>query len=216
MNWRTARSSNVMLVMAVLTCRARSLADEPKPKPENTISIQLTEPVAAQKFANPPKLWITEMTDRSAKAQPLLVMKERGGIFLDRQPTVILREALEQSLKAAGLLAADANSADLLVRGYLFQFGLAEGSQLDFFGKVEFAAVVKNAKTGETQEVRAAGTSIAKGAVRKKNLEKNVQENMEEALADGIRNFLRSQALKDAVVALRKDTEAPAQATSQP
>jgi hypothetical protein len=215
MNWRTAPSSNVMLVMAVLTCSARSLADEPKPKPENTISIQLTEPVAAQKFANPPKLWITEMTDRSAKAQPLLVMKERGGIFLDRQPTVILREALEQSLKAASLLAADANSADLLVRVYLFQFGLAEGSQLDFFGKVEFAAVVKNAKTGETQEVRAAGTSIAKSAVHKKNLQKNVQEDVEDALKDAIRNFLRGQQLKDAVTALQKSSDATPEAKPQ-
>jgi uncharacterized lipoprotein YajG len=215
MNWQTARSASVILVMAVFICNARTLADEPKPKPENTISIQLAETVPAQKFANPPKIWVTEMTDRSGKAQPMLVMKERGGIFLDRQPTVILKEALEQSLRAAGLLATDANSADLLVRVYLFQFGLAEGSQLDFFGKVEFAAVVKNPKTGETQEVRAAGTSIAKGAVHKKNLQKNVQEDVEEALKDAIRNFLRGQQLKDAVTALQKSTDATPEAKPQ-
>jgi hypothetical protein len=206
MNRRTARSFNSILVMLAFVCGAFAHADEPKPKPENTISIQLTEPAPAQKFTNPPKIWITETTDRSGKPQPMLVLKERGGIFLDRQPTVILKEALEQSLKVASLSATDANSADLLVRLYVFQFGLAEGSQLDFFGKVEFAAVVKNPKTGETQEVRAAGTSIANGAFHKKNLLKNVQDNIEAALKDAIRNFLRGQQLKDAVAVLQKET----------
>lgn len=216
MNWRTARSSNVILAMSAFVFCAASLADEPKPKPENTISIQLAEPVPAQKFANPPKIWITDVTDRSGKPQPMLVLKERGGIFLDRQPTVILKEALEQSLKAGSLLAADANTADLLARLYIFQFGLAEGSQLDFFGKVEFAAVVKNPKTGETVEVRAAGTSIAKGAFHKKNLQKNVEGNIEEALKDAIRNFLRGQQLKDAVAALQKTAEPAVEAKPQP
>jgi hypothetical protein len=207
MNWRIARSFSLAFALPALVCCASSLADEPKPKLENTISIQLTEPVPAQKFTNPPKIWITDMTDRSGKPQPMLVLKERGGIFLDRQPTVILKEALEQSLKAASMLAADANAADLLVRVYVFQFGLAEGSQLDFFGKVEFAAVIKNPKSSETQEVRAAGTSIAKGAFHKKNLQKNVEGNIEEALKDAIRNFLRGQQLKDAVAALQKGAE---------
>ena len=190
-------------------------ADEPKPTPANTISLQLSEPVPAQKFTDPPKIWIADVIDRSGNAQPLLVMKARGGIFLDRQPTVILREALEQSLKAADLLAGDASAADLTVRLYIFHFGLAEGSQLDFFGKVEFSAMVKNPKTGESVEVKASGTSIAKRATLKSNIQKNVQENMQESLKDAIRNFLRGQALKDAVAALRKN-ESPAQATSQP
>src|SRR5262249_34518665 len=131
--------------------------------------------------------------------------------FLDKQPTATLQEALEQSLRTAKLLARDRESADLTLRIYLFHFGLAAGSGLDFFGKVEFTAVLKNAKTGESQEVKAAGTSIGKGAVRKKTLQKNVQENIEEALHDATRNFLRGTQLKEAVAALWKGTEgAPA------
>jgi hypothetical protein len=103
------------------------------------------------------------------------------------------------------MLAADDGSADLLARLYIFQFGLAEGSQLDFFGKVEFAAMLKNPKTGESVEVRAAGTSIAGGAFHKKNLQKNVQDDIVTALKDAIRNFLRGQQLKEAVSTLRKD-----------
>jgi len=181
---------------------------DPKPKPENTISVHVGEPVPAQKFANPPKFWISEVIDRSGNPQPMLVMKVRGGIFLDRQPTVIVREALEESLKAANLLAVDANSADLVLKIYLFQFGLAQGSQLDFFGKVEFTAMVKNPKSGESAEVKAAGTSIAKTAVLKKNIQKNVQDDVEESLRDAVRNFLRGQQLKEAVGALRKGVEA--------
>ncbi|HXZ18789.1 MAG TPA: hypothetical protein VEG63_02510 [Candidatus Acidoferrales bacterium] len=181
---------------------SRASADEPKPKPENTISIQLGDPVPPQKFAHPPKFWIADVIDRSGNPQPMLVMKERGGVFLEKQPTAIVREALEQSLKAANLMAADAASADLVLRVYLFHFGLAAGSGLDFFGKVEFSTIVKNPKTGESQEVKAAGTSIAKGAVRKKNLQKNVQEDIEEALHDATRNFLRGTQLKEAVAAL--------------
>jgi hypothetical protein len=190
-------------------------ADEPKPKPENTISIQLGEPVPAQKFATPPKFWIADVTDRSGNPQPMLVMKERGGVFLDKQPTAILKDALEQSLKAANLVAADKDSADLVLRVYLFHFGLGAGSGLDFFGKVEFTVMVKNAKTGESQEVKAMGTSIAKGAFHKKNMQKNVEEDIEEALHDATRNLLRGTQLKDAVAAWAKGTEvAPVAAPS--
>jgi hypothetical protein len=211
---RRTVSCGCVLILLLGFC-SRLTADEPKPTPANTISLQLGEPVAAQKFADPPKFWIADVIDRSGNPQPMLVMKARGGIFLDRQPAVILREAVEQSLKAAGLLASDANAADLTARLYIFHFGLAEGSQLDFFGKVEFSAMVKNPKTGESVEVKAAGTSIAKRATLKSNIQKNVQEDMQESLRDAVRNFLRGQALKDAVAVLRK-TEAPAQATSQP
>ncbi|HTQ84921.1 MAG TPA: hypothetical protein VMI93_01815 [Candidatus Solibacter sp.] len=193
--------------LAGMACSQAS-ADEPKPKPENTISIQIGDPVPPQKFAHPPKFWIADVIDRSGNPQPMLVMKERGGVFLDKQPTAIVREALEQSLKAANLMAADAGSADLVVRVYLFHFGLAAGSGLDFFGKVEFSTIVKNPKTEQSQEVKAAGTSIAKGAVRKKNLQKNVQEDIEAALHDAMRNFLRGTQLKDAVAALWDQAEA--------
>ena len=203
------RSTTTILVSAGLTWIAclQAKADEPKPKPENTISIQLGEPVPPQKFEHSPKFWIVDVTDRSGNPQPMMVMKERGGVFLDKQPTAIVKEAIEQSLKAANLLAPDATSADLLLRVYLFHFGLAAGSELDLFGKVEFSTMVKNTKTGESQEVKAAGTSIAKGAVRKKNMQKSVEEDIEQALHDAIRNFVRGTQLKEAVAALSKGTE---------
>jgi len=191
-------------------------ADDPKPKPENTISVHVGDPVTPQKFARPIKFWVENVTDRSGNAQPMLVMKERGGVFLDKQPTQIVKEAIEQSLKSANMLAADAASADLVLRVYLFHFGLASGSALDFFGKVEFSTMVKNAKSGESQEAKAIGTSIASGAVRKKNLQKNVQEDIEAALHDATRNFLRGTQLKDAVAALTKDAEtAPSPAAGE-
>jgi len=186
---------------------ARMAADEPKPTPENTISLRLAEPVPAQKFDPSPKFWITDVTDRSGNPQPLLVLKDRGGVFLDREPIKILREAINDSLKSANLLAADPGSADLSIRLYLFHFGLAPGSGLDLFSKVEFSAMVKNPKTGESQEVKAAGTSIGKGAFRKKNVQKNVEENIQEALKDSTRNFVRGVQLKQAVNGLWKAPE---------
>ena len=199
--------------VAVWTAAPAAMADEPKPKPENTISVQAGEPVPAQKFTPAPKFWITDVTDRSGNAQPMLVTRDRGRIFLDRQPTEIVKDALQQSLKAANLLATDAASADLVARVYLFHFGLAAGSGLDLFGKVEFTVVVKNPNTGESQEVKAAGTSIGKGEVRKKTIQKNVQDNIVEALRDATRNFLRGTQLKEAVVALYRGPEAAPAAT---
>ena len=207
----TLRSSVSVALLFAVPGKTTSAApvDEPKPTPENTISIQLGDPVPAQKFEHSPKFWIADVTDRSGNPQPLLVMKVRGGIFLDKQPAAIMKDSLEQSLKAASLLAADQASADLVLRVYLFQFGLASGSGLDFFGKVEFSAMVKNPKTGESLEVKAAGTSIASGAMRKKNMQKNVEQDIEAALRDVTRNFLRGAQLKEAVAALSKGTEAP-------
>ncbi len=213
------RSTTTILVAAGLAWMAypQARADEPKPKPENTISIQLGEPVPPQKFEHSPKFWITDVTDRSGNPQPMMVLKARGGVFLDKQPIAIVKEAIEHSLKAANLLAADAGSADLVLRVYVFHFGLADGSGLDFFGKVEFSTMVKNTKTGESQEVKATGTSIANGAVRKKNMQKNVEENIEEALHDATRNFVRGTQLKEAVAALSKGAEVvPASAAEKP
>jgi hypothetical protein len=206
----------LLLAMFLLLFHASAAGQDPKPKPENTISVRLGDPVPAQKFANPPKFWISDVIDRSGNPQPMLVLKQRGGIFLDRQPTVIVREALEESLKAANLLATDADSADLVLKVYLFQFGLAQGSQLDFFGKVEFTVMVKNLKSGESLEVKAAGTSIAKTATLRKNIQKNVQDDVEESLRDAVRNFLRGQQLKDAVGALRKSMDIAPAATPNP
>ena len=209
-------AGNVVLATALFAFHSKAVADEPKPKPENIISVHLTEPVAPQKFERVPKFWITDISDRSGNPQPMLVLKSRGGIFLDRQPTVIVRETLEESLKSGNLLAADSNSADLVIRLYLFHFGLAEGSGLDFFGKVEYSAIVKNPKTGETAEVKATGTFIAKGAARKKNVQKNVQEDLEESLKDATRNFLRGQQLKEAVALLWKGGDAAQSPDAKP
>ena len=205
------RSSRFCLGVLVLAFSCASkytfASDEPKPTPENTISVQVGEPVPAQKFNPTPKFWISSVTDRSGNPQPLLVTKLRGGIFIDKQPTAIVKDSIEQSLKAANMLAADEASADLVLRLYVFHFGLASGSGFDFFGKVEFSTIIKNAKTGESTEIKAAGTSIANGAVRKKNLQKNVEENIETALHDATRNFLRGAQLKEAVAALSKATD---------
>jgi hypothetical protein len=190
-------------------------ADEPKPTPENTIHIQLAAPVPPQKFAKPPKFFISEVVDRSGNPQPMLVLRDRGGVFLDRQPVQITKETLEESLKAADLLAADAASADLVLQIYVFHFGLAHGSGFDFFGKVEFSVMVKNLKTEESQQIQAAGTSIANLAMRKKNIQKNVQANIEGALEDAVRNLLRGTQLREAVAALLKNNpSAPAAAPS--
>jgi hypothetical protein len=213
------RISFVTLSLSLLICVSAlagwRAADEPKPKPDNTITVQIGEPVVPQKLSPAPKFWISDVTDRSGNAQPMLITAQRGGIFLDKLPTATVKEALEQSLKAGNLLAADAASADLVLRVYLFHFGLAAGSGLDMFGKVEFTTVVKNPKTNETLEVKAAGTSIANGAVRKKNLQKNVQENIEGALHDATRNLLRGTQLKEAVAALWKGPDAGAPAKSE-
>jgi hypothetical protein len=203
------------VLLALLPMRAAA-ADEPKPTPENTIHVQLAAPVPAQKFPRPVKFFISDVTDRSGNPQPMLVLKQRGGVFLDRQPVQITREALEQSLKAADLLAADAASADLVLQIYVFHFGLAQGSGLDFFGKVEFAVMVKNLKTDESQQIQASGTSIANAAVRKKNIQKNVQANIEGALEDAVRNLLRGTKLRETVGSLMKDSSSPPAAPANP
>ncbi len=199
-------------VGAISPVRA-SLADEPKPKPENTISIHVAEPVKPQGFARPIKFFVADVVDRSGNPQPMLVYKPRGGVFLDRQPTQIAREALEESLKAAGLLAADRDSCDFLLTIYVFHFGLGNSSGMDFFGKVEWNIVVKNVKTGKSQQVTASGTSIAGVAILKKNLQKNVQTNIEMALSDAMRNFLRGTQLREAIAAL---DAAPPTPSSEP
>jgi len=190
--------------------------DDPKPKPENTIVIRASQPVTAQKFARAFTILITDVSDRSGNPQPMLVYRPRGGIFVDRMPTEVLRDSLQDSLKQAGLLARDKDSADLTAKVYVFKFGLAPGSGLDFFGSVEFAVVLKNTKTGATQEVRAAGTSIANAAVLKKNIQKNVRENLETALGDALTNFFRGAQLRDAVKNLLAAPEKPAGAAENP
>jgi hypothetical protein len=185
-------------------------AEDPKPRPENTISVQLAEPVKPQTFSRPLKFFLVDVIDRSGNAQPMMVFKPRGGIFLDRTPSEITRAGLQTCLKSADMLAADRDSADFLLTVYLFNFGLSDSSGLDFFGKVEFAVTLKNPKTAKSQQITASGTSIAGVAVRKKNIQKNVQEDIERAFSDALRNLLRGVKLRDAVAALDVPADLPA------
>src|SRR5215470_14894309 len=95
---------------------------EPQPTPENTIRVQLSEPVRPLAFTRPIKFFVVDVIDRSGNAQPMLVYRPLGGIFLDKAPTQITRTGLENCLKAAKMLAADRDSADLLLTVYLFNF----------------------------------------------------------------------------------------------
>jgi hypothetical protein len=52
------RALFVLLAFACFPAFGRNAADEPKPTPENTISIHLEEPVPTQKFEHPSKFWI--------------------------------------------------------------------------------------------------------------------------------------------------------------
>ena len=198
--------SCVLIVCSLLAASAR--AEDPKPTPENTIHVQLAEPVKPQTFSRPLKFFLVDVVDRSGSAQPMMVFKPRGGIFLDHAPTEITRTGLEACLKSANMLAADRDSADFLLTVYLFNFGLND-SFGDFFGKVEFAVMLKNAKTKKSQQISASGTSIAGGAVRKKNVQKNVQEDIENAFSDALRNLLRGVKLRDAITALDVPADVP-------
>jgi len=175
--------------------------DEPKQTPENTISIEIAEPVKPQKFSQPTTFYVDKLIDRSSNAQPMLVLKQRGGVFLDKEPVAIVRSALEASLKHAGLMASTKDDAQYVLEVYLFHFGLAEGSGLEFYGKVDLNVVVKNVKTGKSQQITALGTSVKGLAVRKKNIMKNVKDDIEGALQDALRNFLRGEKLRDAAAA---------------
>jgi hypothetical protein len=198
----------VLVTCALLALNAR--AEDPKPTPANTITVQLAEPVKPQTFSHSLKFFLVDVIDRSGSAQPMLVFRPRGGIFLDRTPADITRTGLETCLKSANMLAPDRDSADFLLTVYVFNFGLSDSSGMDFFGKVEFAATLKNPKTGKSQQVGASGTSIAGVAVRKKNIQKNVQEDIERAFADALRNLLRGVKLREAVVALDIRADTPA------
>ena len=178
-----------------------AVAEEPKPSPENTISIKLENEVRPQTFPRQIKFLLEKVIDRSANPQPMLVLKERGGVFLDKEPTEIVQQALTETLQKSNLMAPDRASADYLLIVYLFHFGLASGSGVEYYGKVDLNVVVKNVSSGKSTEITALGTSIQGGAVRKKNILKNVQANIDEALESALRNFLRGTKLHDAVAA---------------
>lgn len=197
----------MLLICATAMLRA---ADEPKPTPENTISIEIPS-VKPQAFARPMKFFIDKVIDRSGDPQPMLMFRPRGGVFIDREPVAIVREALEKSLKEANLLAPDKNSANYVLDVYVFHFGLGSGSGMEFFGKVDLNVMLKDPAGGKSQTVTAMGTSIQGTAIRKKNILKNIEENVESALQDALRNFLRGAKLRDAITAM-----APGEPSAKP
>lgn len=207
----------VMLLALSASCPV-ARGNDPKPTPENTIHVELSEEVKPQMFARPFKFFVTDVVDRSGNAQPMLVFKPRNGIFLDRPPAEITKAVLTDCLKSADMLATERDSADFLLAVYIFRFGLSDSSGMDFFGKVEFAVMVKNPKTGKSQQVTAAGTSIAGVAIRKKTIQKRVLEDIDNAFGDALRNFLRGEKLRDALAALdvAPHQEAPAGTTAPP
>lgn len=187
-----------------------ALAEEPKPTPENTISIKLGSEIKPQTFPRPMKFFVDKVIDRSANPQPMRLIKERGGIFLDKQPTEIVQQAFQETLQKSNLLAADAASADYVFTVYVFHFGLGSGMGNEYYGKVDLNIVVKDTKAGASQQVTALGTSVQGSAVRKKNMMKNMEANVEEALESALRNFLRGTKLRDAVTpAAEKPADAP-------
>ena len=209
-------SFGLSILLVIATTYAATPGDDPKPTPDNTIHVDLAELVKPQAFARPLRFFLTDVTDRSGNAQPMLVFKPRKGIFLDRTPAEITREALSNCLKSANMLATDRESADFLLTAYLFKFGLSDSSGMDFFGKVEFAVVVKNAKTGKSQQVTASGTSIAGAAIRKKTIQNHVLEDINNAFSDAVRNFLRGEKLRDAIAALDVPPDAKGTGGSTP
>src|SRR5262249_4958402 len=120
--------------------------DEPKPTPDNTISIKLDNEIRPPNFSRPIKIFVDREGARSANPQPMRVLKERGGVFLDKQPTEIVQEAFQGTLQKASLLAADAASADYVLTVYVFHFGLGSGLGAEYYGKVDLNVVVKDVK----------------------------------------------------------------------
>jgi len=185
--------------------------DDPKQTPANTVSVHITA-VKPQVFPQKIKFFINRIVDRSGSPQPLLAYAPRGGVFFDREPSQMVQEALEESLKLGEMLASDATSADYLLDVYIFHFGLASGSGFEFFAKAELSVVVKNANGGKSETVPAMGTSIQNRAMLKSNIQKNVTGNVEEALQDCVRNLLRGIKLRDAIASLQGGTPAAASA----
>jgi len=82
-------SYRVVLVQAgiLLTCALTPLsvrADEPKTYAGEHHPRAACGAGATAKVAKPPKFFISEVIDRSGNPQPMLVLKDRGGMFLDR------------------------------------------------------------------------------------------------------------------------------------
>jgi hypothetical protein len=184
--------------------------------PENTIRVELVQPVKPQTFLRPIKFWVSDVVDRSGNPQPLLVGPD---VFLDREPTVIVRQALEDSCKAADILAADSTSADYSLRAFVFSFGLAPSAEGELFAKVELNVVVKNQRSGKSHTVTALGTSIMEldnqtdesSNLKKEDFRRKANQGLDEALQDALRNLLHGTKLREAVT-LESDLLRPVKA----
>lgn len=202
----------IFLFLSAFVITARC-SDNPKQTPANTVSIHI-DPVKPQAFPQKTTFYVNRIVDRSGNPQPLLAYAPRGGVFFDREPGAIVRQAVEDSFKSAGMLAADAASADIVLDIYIFEFGLAKGSGFEFFAKVELNVVPRNNSGLKTDPITALGTSIQNRAMLKSNIQKNVTVNVEEALQDAVRSLVRGVKFRDAVLALQKAGSPSAQQAS--
>ncbi len=73
MTFRRACPLQWCLLIVCALFAAETRADEPKPTPENTIHVQLAEPVKPQTFSRPLKFFVVDVVDRSGSAQPMMV-----------------------------------------------------------------------------------------------------------------------------------------------
>ena len=202
---RTVKLRSLAVILCFITTIAITApcSDNPKQTPANTVSIHI-DPVKPQVFPQTTSFYVNRIVDRSGNPQPLLAYAPRGGVFFDREPGAIVRQAVEDSFKSAGMLAADAASADIVLDIYIFEFGLAKGSGFEFFAKVELSVVPRNNSGLKTDPVTALGTSIQNRAMLKSNIQKNVTVNIEEALQDAVKSLVRGVKFRDAVLALQK------------
>jgi hypothetical protein len=204
----------VLCFLQAFAIGASSLSD-PKQTAANTVSIHI-DPVKPQVFQPKVSFFINKIVDRSGAPQPLLAYPNRGGVFFDREPSQMVRQALEESFKLGDALAPDAGSADYALDIYIFQFGLASGSGFEFFAKVELSVVVKDNSGGKSEPVSALGTSIQNRAILKSNVQKNVTANVEEALHEATRNLLRGVKFRDSVASLQKPATTSQPVTTMP
>jgi len=185
-------------------------AKEPKQTPKNTISIQLAAPVKPQTFSRPVTFYVVDVIDRTGDPDPMLVYRtsvrllwrEFGqAVFLDREPKSIVRQALEDSLRAAGMLARDEASAEYLLAVYLFRFDVAS-SAAGLYSRVELNVAMKNPKTGNSEQVSGLGAAVEGREPSPFAEPRYVRAVLTDALEAALRNFLRSTKLPQALETL--------------
>jgi hypothetical protein len=176
-------------------------AGDPKQTDKNTYTLQLANPIEPLRFSRPLKFHVQDVEDRTGNSPPRLVLRSQGGVYLSREPREIVREWVELSLQSAGLLAADAASADYWLTVYLHHFGHASGIAREYFFKVDLSVLAANRRTGESEKITTLGTSITRN-------KKQIQLNMETALVKALRGFLRGARFGEVIIALEKSASA--------